>query len=205
MTDSPIRALFWDVGGVLLSNGWDTASRRRAAERFDLDWDDFEERHQLVSHAFEIGRLSLERYLEQTVFHRPRAFSPGDFRRFMLDQSRPHPEAIDLAGRLRRSGRYLMATLNNESRELNEHRLAAFELRPLFHVFLSSCYLGTRKPEDEIYRLALELTQQRPETCLFIDDRELNLECAAGFGLQTLLYEGAHQLESALQEKGVSS
>lgn len=198
-----LKALFWDLGGVLLTNGWDRASRRAAAERFELDWEELEERHQLVAHALEIGRLSLDGYLGQTVFHRPRPFSPEEFRQFMRRQSRPHTETIELARALRGTGRYFMATLNNESRELNEHRLQAFGLRPIFHVFLSSCYLGTRKPEEQIFRLALDLSQQAPSACLFIDDRALNLECAAALGIQTLHYRDAQQLRRALEQKGV--
>lgn len=198
-----IRALFWDVGGVLLTNGWDRASRQEAADRFGLDPSELEERHQLVMAAFEAGRLSLAEYLEQTVFHSKRPFTLAQFKEFMLSRSQPDLEALQVAQEYAGSGTYLMATLNNESRELNEHRIHTFGLRRLFQVFVSSCYVGYRKPEAEIYRMALDLTQQEPHACLFIDDRPLNLECAGLCGMNALLYRGVEPLRRDLGRWGV--
>ncbi|MCL5005839.1 MAG: HAD-IA family hydrolase [Acidobacteria bacterium] len=198
-----ITALFWDVGGVLLTNGWDRRARQRAVKEFKLDWEDFEDRHELMVTRFETGHLTLERYLERTIFYRPRDFSKDQFREFMFAQSRPIEGTLDLAGRLARTGRYLLATLNNESRELNLYRIEHFGLRKCFSVFLSSCFLAVKKPDDEMFRLALDLCQRAPEECVFIDDRELNLECASRSGLQTIRYRNAAQLESDLRGAGV--
>ena len=198
-----ITALFWDVGGVLLTNGWDRHARRRAVEKFKLDWEDFEDRHELVVTRFETGRLALDRYLERTIFYRARNFSKDDFREFMFAQTQPIEGSLDLAGRLARSGRYLLAALNNESREINLHRIEHFGLRKVFSVFFSSCFLGVKKPDDEIFRLALDLSQRAPEECVFIDDRELNLECAGRSGLRTLHFRDATQLESELRCAGL--
>lgn len=198
-----ISALFWDVGGVLLTNGWDRRSRERAAQKFRLDWEDFEDRHELVVGRFETGRLTLDRYLDRTIFYRERNFAKDVFKLHMFDQSKPIDGTLDVASRLAKSGRYLMATLNNESRELNLYRIEHFELRKRFSLFMSSCFLGVKKPEDEMFRLALDLTQREPEECLFIDDRELNLECAARLRLQTLHFKNAAQLEKDLQKLGL--
>lgn len=198
-----IRALFWDIGGVLLTNGWDRRSRRAAAERFGLDWEDFQDRHELISADFETGRLSLDEYLKRTIFYRPREFTPDEVKAFMFAQSQPHPEALAVAEALARSGRYLMATFNNESLELNEFRIERFGLRRLFSAFFSSCYLGVHKPEERIYRMALQITQRPPRECLFIDDRELNLECAAQLGMNVLHYEGPKSLSEELAEYGI--
>jgi putative hydrolase of the HAD superfamily len=198
-----ISAMFWDVGGVLLTNGWDRHGRESAAQKFRLDWEDFEDRHELVVGRFETGRLSLDRYLDRTIFYRERNFAKDVFKLHMFDQSKPIDGTLDVASRLAQSGRYLMATLNNESRELNLYRIEHFELREQFSLFLSSCFLGVKKPEDEMFRLALDLTQREPEECLFIDDRELNLECAARLRLQTLHFKNASQLEKDLQKLGV--
>lgn len=198
-----ITALFWDVGGVLLSNGWDHTARRRAVEKFKLDGEDFEDRHDLVISRFETGHLTLERYLERTIFYRSRNFSKEDFRDFMFAQSQAVEGSLDLVARLAHSGKYLLATLNNESRELNLHRIERFGLRKDFKVFFSSCFLGVKKPDDEIFRLALDLSQRAPEECIFIDDRALNLECAGRSGLHTLHFKNAAKLENDLRAAGL--
>jgi putative hydrolase of the HAD superfamily len=196
-----IRSLFWDVGGVLLTNAWDHQERDRAIERFGLDREDFEARHQPALVAFEEGRLSLDGYLEQTVFYRPRPFAKEDFRSFMFSLSQPKAEALELARQLSRQ--YRMATLNNESRELNQFRIRKFGLIEDFHIFVSSCFVGVRKPDARIFQFALDLTQTRPEQSLFMDDRPLNIEAAQRLGLQTVLVESPAQLNRALKQQGL--
>lgn len=198
-----ITALFWDVGGVLLTNGWDASSRREAARRFGLDWEDFEDRHQLVVTAFETGRMSLDEYLQRTVFEQPRAFGAEEFKAFMFAQSSPHPDAIALVDRLARIGRHLLATINNEPLELNLYRIQQFGLRRYFAAFFSSCFLGVKKPEDAIFRLALHITQRDPAESLFIDDRPLNLECAGRLGMRTVHYQHPAQLQRELEKAGI--
>ena len=195
--------LFSDVGGVLLTNGWDRSSRRQAAEKFRLDWEEFADRHELVAAAFDKGQLSLEEYLDRTVFYRPRSFSKQEFKDFMLRQSQPHPETLSLMGRLARTKNYLLATLNNESLELNLYRIDRFGLRAYFTIFFSSCFLGIKKPDEAIYRVALQMTQRVPEECVFVDDRALNLECARALGIRTILFESAAQLERELSALGM--
>lgn len=198
-----ITALFFDVGGVLLSNGWDRHSRRHCIESFGLDLAEFDDRHEFVADAFETGRMTLDDYLDRTVFYRERNFTREAFRAGMMAESEPIPDALSLAAGLARSGRYLMATLNNESAEINQMRIDRFDLRSIFSVFFSSGFLGVKKPDREIYRMALHLTQRRPEECLFIDDRELNLECARTEGMHTIRYEGPGQLRDRLASVGV--
>jgi putative hydrolase of the HAD superfamily len=198
-----ITALFWDVGGVLLSNGWDRHGRRRAAERFKLDWEDFEDRHELVVGRFETGTLSLDRYLDRTIFYRPRDFGKDEFWDYMFALSTPIDGTLEVVGRIARTGRYLLGTLNNESRELNLYRIGHFELRNYFSLFMSSCFLGVKKPEDGMFRLALDLSQRKPEECLFIDDRELNVECAVRNGLRALHFKNAAQLDRDLHQAGL--
>lgn len=194
-----LKALFWDVGGILLTNGWDRASRRKAVETFGLDAEEFESRHRMVENAFELGQLGLDGYLDRTVFYRPRDFANEAFKDFMFAQSAPYPEPLAIVERLAHSTRYLMATLNNESLELNLHRINHFGLRRYFTAFLSSCFLGVKKPDEAIYRLALQLTQLAPDESLFIDDRALNLECAARLGMHTIHYQNPAQLEQELR------
>jgi len=198
-----VTALFFDMGGVLLTNGWDRESRREAAKKFDLDWDDFEDRHELLLHAFEVGELSLDEYLKRVVFYRERTFSRPEFIDFIYSQSQAMPETLAVLGRLAAMRKYLMGALNNESRDLNEYRIRQFDLRKYFDVFLSSCYLGVRKPDEAIYQQALSITQRAGEECVFVDDRALNLECARELGMHTIQFKAAGQLETELKGLGV--
>ncbi len=199
-----ISTLFWDVGGVLLTNGWDWGSRRRAAEHFKLDWEELQERHEQVLADFETGRLSLAEYLGRTVFYRARPFTPGEFEAFVFAESQPQPETLEMVKALAGTGKYLLGTINNESLELNLHRIERFGLRRYFTVFFSSCFVGIRKPNEAIYHLALRVTQRAPDACLFIDDRELNIESARLLGMCTIHYQAPAQLRDELQRHGVT-
>lgn len=205
MPRKSITALFWDNGGVILTNGWDREARQAAVQKFHLDWADFEDRHELMLNAFETNQATLDDYLRRTVFYRERPFTPEEFKAFMFAQSRPFPESLDFLSRLARGRRYLMASLNNESREINEYRIKQFNLRRYFEAFFSSCYLGVRKPGAEIYRLALEITQREPAECVLIDDRGLNLECARELGMHTVQFQNLGQLEQELAKLEITA
>ena len=195
---SEIHAIFWDVGGVLLTNAWDHTERAAALEHFRLDEKEFHGRHEMVVSSFERGKISLDDYLDRTVFYRSRSFTREEFRDYMLSLSRPMTDVLTFARDLAASGKYFMGTINNESRELNLYRIKKFGLRDIFRVFVSSCFVGLRKPESGIYRLALEITQINPEECCFIDDRALNLECAAKLGMRTIQMQTLEQLRADL-------
>jgi putative hydrolase of the HAD superfamily len=198
-----VRAIFWDVGGVLLSNAWDHTERARALDHFHLDQAEFKARHEMVVSSFERGEMSLDEYLEKTVFYINRSFTLNEFKEYMFPLSQPIPEVLAFARTLAKSGKYLMGTINNESRELNLYRIEKFGLREMFRVFVSSCFVGLRKPERAIYRLAAEITQIDPAECCFIDDRALNLESAAKLGMKTIQMKGLDQLRDDLQKIGV--
>ncbi|MGH9713016.1 MAG: HAD family hydrolase [Candidatus Acidiferrales bacterium] len=199
-----IETLFWDNGGVILTNGWDRGSRKKAVAQFQLDWEDFSDRHELMLDAFETGEATLDQYLQRTVFYRPRSFTIEDFKSFMFSQSQPLPESLDFLARLARTRRCNMAALNNESRELNEYRIAQFHLHDYFQSFFSSCYLRLRKPDPEIYRRVLAITQRKPEACVMIDDRGLNLECARELGMRTVQFQNTAQLRNDLAQLGIT-
>jgi putative hydrolase of the HAD superfamily len=200
---SEIHAIFWDVGGVLLSNAWDHTQRRAALEHFRLDAEEFQSRHEMVVSSFERGKITLDEYLDRTVFYRNRPFTREEFRDFMFSLSQPVPEVLAFARALAESGKYFMGMLNNESRELNVYRIEKYGLRKIFRLFVSSCFVGLRKPENGIYRLAIETTQINPEECCFIDDRALNLECAAKVGMRTIQMQTLEQLRGELAKLGV--
>jgi len=200
---SDVTTLFWDVGGVILTNGWDRSARRQAVEKFRLDWDEFEDRHELVLNGFETGEITLSEYLQRTVFYRERPYSREEFKKFIFEQSQPLAESLELLGEVVAPKRFFVAALNNESLEINEYRIQHFKLRSYFDAFFSSCYLGLRKPDEGIYRRALSITQREPSECVFIDDRGLNLECAKELGMHTVHFRNANQLRESLAEYGV--
>lgn len=199
---TPRGLLLFDLGGVILTNGWDRHSRARAVERFALDPEEFAERHDLISPALETGRMTMPAYLECAVFHRERGFSREEFLQFMYDQSHIYPETLPLLEELAARPDLTLATLNNESRELGEYRIRRFGLTRYFRLFLTSGYLGVMKPDERIYRLALELTQQPPDRALFIDDRRLNVEAAERAGLPAVVYTGVEELRRELRRRG---
>jgi len=201
---SAIRGIFWDVGGVLLTNAWDHTERAAALEHFHLDEEEFRGRHEMVVSSFERGKITLDEYFDRTVFYSARPFTRDAFRDYMFSLSQPLPGSLEFARALGGSGRYFMGTINNESRELNNHRIEKFGLRKIFRLFISSCFVGLRKPERDIYRLALETTQIPADGCCFIDDRALNLECAAKLGMQTIQMQNVEQLRGDLAKLGVN-
>jgi putative hydrolase of the HAD superfamily len=200
-----ISAIFWDVGGVLLSNAWDREQRQRTLQHFDIDEVEFDDRHDMLVSSLERGKISLQEYLERTIFCHPRSFTREVFTEYMFSLSQPDTETLRLAGELARSGKYLMSTINNESKELNLFRIQTFGLREIFSLFVSSCFVGLRKPEEGIYRLALEITQRAPEECCFVDDRPLNLDSAAKLGMHVIQMENAEQLRGEFQKLGVTT
>jgi putative hydrolase of the HAD superfamily len=200
-----IRAIFWDVGGVLMTNAWDRTQRASAIEHFRLDEEEFHDRHEMLVSSFERGKITLDEYLDRTIFYRTRPFTREAFREFMFSLSQPFPEVLEFARALAHSGKYFMGTINNESRELNLHRIEECAMRKIFRVFVSSCFVGLRKPEKDIYRLALEITQIAAEESCFIDDRSLNLESAAKIGMQTIRMETVRQLCADLKKLGVTA
>lgn len=200
-----IAAIFWDVGGVILSNGWDQSARAEAAKRFSLDASDFEKRHRAAEVEFETGQINLETYLDRTVFLREQPFTRDEFKNFIFAQSDENKETRAILDELAASRRYFLATLNNESEELNAFRIRKFDLTRNFACFFTSCYLRIRKPDPLIYQLVLGITQRVPEACIFIDDRPANLEPAKALGMRTILFQSAQQLRASLAEKGVAA
>ncbi|MFC4638392.1 HAD family hydrolase [Deinococcus hohokamensis] len=196
-----IRAIFWDIGGVLLSNGWDREQRAAVARQFGLDATDFAERHKLAAPELELGRMTLEEYMAQTVFFRSQPFTPAEFRAAMEAQSTAHPETLALARDL--AGRYRSYALNNEGRDLNEHRVRTFELQTFLLAFFTSSSLELMKPNPAMYRLGLQLAAVRPEDAVMVDDRRQNVEAARSVGMHAVHYADAAQLRTELATLGV--
>jgi len=200
----PFDVILFDVGGVLLTNGWDHTERARTIEHFHLDRAAFEARHPAPNDQWERDAISLNSYLDATVFYEPRNFSHDDFLAFMLTQSQPLADsALGILAELSASNRYLLGALNNEARATNDYRFSKFGLRSYFKIAMSSCYIGLRKPDLAIYRRALDIVGGAPDRVLFIDDREENVVPARAVGMKAIKFEGEASLRRELSTLGV--
>lgn len=203
MSENQITSLFLDIGGVLLTNGWDRTMRRRAAERFQFDYDAMDERHHLTFDTYEEGKLGIEEYLSRVVFYTERSFSRNDFKDFMYAQSQPLPDMIELIRRLKTRYGLKLVAVSNEGRELTVHRVRKFKLNEWIDLFISSCFVHFRKPDADIYRLALDCAQVSPERAIYIDDRQMFVEVARTLGLRGIHHTDVQTTRSALAEFGL--
>jgi len=180
--------LFVDIGGVLLTNGWDHVARKRAAKHFKLRFGEVEERHHLAFEAYEEGRLTLEEYLSLVVFNERRSFTRADYRRFMFAQSRAIPTMLALIRRLKLRYGLKIVVVSNEGRELNDYRIRKFRLATLVDAFVSSCFVHVRKPDADIFRLALDISQVEAERVVYIENTAMFARVAERVGIRSLLH-----------------
>jgi putative hydrolase of the HAD superfamily len=198
-----ISVLFLDIGGLLLTNGWDRRMRRRAAEEFQLDFDEMNERHNLTFDTYERGLLGLDEYLQRVVFHVKRAFTPEQFKAFMFDQSQPLNGNIETFRKMADAYDLKVCAISNEGRELAVHRIRTFNLREFIDIFILSSFVHFRKPDEDIYRLALDIAQVAPEHAVYIDDRLLFVEVARSLGIPSVYHERLEQTLTALAQIGL--
>ncbi|MGA2041044.1 MAG: HAD family hydrolase [Bryobacteraceae bacterium] len=187
-TAAPITALFLDIGGVLLTNGWDHLARKRAARHFKLEWAEMEERHRLIFDTHEEGKLTFEEYLRRVVFYQKRPFTRAQFRRFVFEQSKPYPEMIGLFTRLKVRYGLKITVVSNESREINAYRIRKFKLDRLADSFVSSCFVHLRKPDADIFRLALDISQTLPRQVVYVENTPMFVQVAEGMGIPSILH-----------------
>ena len=194
-----IRHIFFDIGGVLGSNGWDHEQRERAIKKFAINPEDFEWRHKEVVAEWEEGRITMDEYLDISVFHTKRDFTRNAFIEFMYSQSVPDEATISIARALSRQPGYTLMTLNNEALELNTYRIEKFGISEVFEAFLSSCFLGVRKPIRRFYSCGLGIAHAEPASSVFIDDRPQNILSASTLGINVVQFKSAAQLRSDLE------
>ena len=183
-----ITCLFLDIGGVLLTNGWDHHARKRAATNFKLELAEMEDRHHLTFDTYEEGKLTLEEYLGRVVFYQKRPFTRAQFRHFMFAQSKPYPEMIELVARLKVRHGLKVAVVSNEARELNEYRIRKFQLARFVDFFVSSCFVHVRKPDADIFRLALDIAQVPARQVIYIENTPMFVQIAEGLGIRSILH-----------------
>lgn len=184
----PITTLFLDIGGVLLTNGWDHHARKRAAKYFKLEWAELEERHQLTFENWEEGKITLEEYLRRVVFYQNRPFTRYQFRRFMFAQSKPYRKMIALATQLKIRYGLKIVVVSNEARELNTYRIRKFKLEEFVDSFISSCFVHIRKPDADIFRLALDITQAPARQVVYIENTPMFVQMAEDLGIRSILH-----------------
>lgn len=196
--------VLFDIGGVLLTNGWDRVERADVFGRFGIDAADYEARQKNIYEAWDTGRMTAEEFLSKTVFYKPRTFTREQYWAAVLEQSQLLPGgARGILEEIAASKKYLLGALNNEPRETNAYRFEHFGLGRLLQVRLSSCYLGLHKPDPAYYRRAIDILGVSPERIVFIDDRAENVRAAQGEGIDALLFTGAEKLRPELAERGV--
>jgi putative hydrolase of the HAD superfamily len=199
----PIKLLLLDIGGVLLTDGWETRSREKAAALFSLDSVELNQRHRNTFDAYESGKITLDEYLDLIVFYEERSFSREEFKQFMMDQSKPYPDTIAYITQVKHHFKLPTATVNNEPLELNEHRINTYHLKKVIDVFVSSCYVHMRKPDPKMYQLALNMMQIKPQETLYIDDRKVYTEIAAKLGINAIHHTGLASTQQQLASFGL--
>lgn len=203
----PIKTIFWDIGGVLLTNGWDRGQQTHVLSRLGIDLADYQLSHDSANFFWERGLSNAIGFFKKTVFHvdQPnRDFAFEDLWPQVCAESKVlDPGCFDVLASLAGSGQYKLATLNNESRELNEYRLDAFNLRRYFDFFICSGYVHEMKPHPDIYRAAIDISGFPPQTAVFIDDRSENCEVAISLGMHAIRFESSSQLQRDLAQLGI--
>lgn len=200
---NPVNTLFLDIGGVMLTNGWGHESRRLAADVFNLDFSDMDDRHHLTQVTYEEGKLTLSEYLNRVVFYEKRSFTSDQFREFMFTQSTPHMEMIEFIKQLKVQYRLKIAVINNEGRELNEYRIKKFQLNQFVDFFISSCYVHFRKPDADIFRLALDIAQVPAEHAAYIEDLQMFVDVARDLGLRSIQHKNFLSTSAELASMGL--
>ena len=200
----PIKALILDIGGVLLTKGWGTDSRKRAAERFNLDYDEMAERHSAAFHIYEEGRISLDQYLRWTIFYRECGFTIDEFKSFIYAQSKPLPDMLAFTAELKACYNLRTVALSNEGRELTDRRIRGFNLTSLLDFFVCSCYVGTLKPDPAIFHFAMDQVQLDRKHVVFIDDTALNVEVARELDIPSIHHISCDSTRSQLARMGLA-
>ena len=198
-----ITTLFQDVGGVLLTNGWDRSARKSAARKFGLDYDEMSDLHRLTFDTYEEGKASLDEYLKRVVFYQSRSFSQEQFKEFMFDQSKPYSEMIALVRDLKARFGLKVAVVSNEGRELTEYRIQAFKLAEFVDFFIASCFVHLRKPDADIYRMSLDIAQVPADQVIYIDDRPMFVQVADGLGIRGIHHTDYQSTRAKLASVGL--
>jgi putative hydrolase of the HAD superfamily len=200
----PLRAIFTDIGGVLLTNGWDRGSRRKAIEFFKLDDEETEERHHLCFDTLEVGKITLDEYFDRVVFYKRRPFTKGEFWKFMCNQSQALPRMLQLMRHLKNKYGLKIVVISNEGRELAEYRIKQFNLDSFADFFIISSFVHFRKPDADIFRMALDIAQVVPKHVVYLEDRPMFVQVARALGIHGIRHIDYNSTRERLAEMGLS-
>jgi putative hydrolase of the HAD superfamily len=203
MNDQAINTLFLDIGGVLLTNGYDHPLRRQIAEKFHIDFGEMNERHHQTFGTYELGKITLDEYLRRTIFFKDRDFSVEEYKDFVFSRAQSYPEMIRLFKGLKNHYRLKIVAVSNEGRELTARRIRQFGLNEFIDIFVVSCYVHCRKPDEDIYRIALDLSQAAAPQVAYIEDRDMFVDVANSLGIHGIFHSGYESTRSALESLGL--
>lgn len=196
---SQIKVIFMDIGGVLLTNGWDYESREKASKIFNFDFTEMNILHNFIYNIFEIGSVSFDQYLDIVLFHTPRDFTKEEFKEFIFSQSEELPHMLEWLKKWKRQTDLPVFALSNENLDLNEYRIQTFKLHEVFDGFFSSCYVGVRKPDPRIFKMAMDIAQVKPNECIYFDDRPMLVNAANNLGMKSILHENFETTKNILE------
>lgn len=195
-----IKTLFTDIGGVFLTNGWDTASRKLAVSHFGLDLETFNYKHRLIFDTFEVGKATIDDYLDMTVFYTERPFSREEFKQFMFEQSKPLTLSLEWFKEIKKTTHLKIVATSNEPREIMEYRINRFDLKSFIDIFVCSCFVGMRKPDKEFFKLALDLSFSKPEEVVYIDDRKELTDVGKSLGMHVICHDDLEKTKMLLDK-----
>jgi putative hydrolase of the HAD superfamily len=195
-----LKILFFDIGGVLLTNGWGRDSRKEAADKFGLDYDEVNDLHNFIFNVYEIGSISLDEYLDTVVFNHPREFTREDFKDFMYSKSKELPGTLEWLKKWKKDSGFRLISINNEGKELNDYRVKKFKLHDCFDAFVSSCEVNMRKPDPGIFKLAMGIAQALPQECVYFDDRIMFVNAAQKLGIRSFQHTGFESTKKILED-----
>lgn len=200
MEATAVKILFFDIGGVLLSNGWGHESRKKAAEKFGLDYDEVNALHNFIFNVYEIGSITLDEYLDTVIFNHPRDFAREDFKEFIYRQSVELPDTLKWLKEWKKDCGFRVISINNEGKELNDYRVKKFKLHDCFDAFISSCEVKMRKPDPGIFYLAMGIAHAQPAQCVYFDDRIMFVNAAQKLGIRAFHHTGFESTKKILEE-----
>jgi putative hydrolase of the HAD superfamily len=200
MEAAALKVLFFDIGGVLLTNGWGRDSRKLAAEEFGLDYDEVNEIHNFIFNVYEIGSIDLDEYLDTVIFNHPRDFTREDFKEFMFSRSKELPDTLAWLKQWKKDCGFRIISINNEGKELNDYRVKKFKLHEVFDAFVSSCEVNMRKPDPGIFKLAMGIAQALPQQCVYFDDRIMFANAAQKLGIRSYQHTSFESTRKILEE-----
>lgn len=204
MAETRITHIFTDLGGVLLTNGWDHDLRQRTAQQFGVDAKEMEARHHLTYDTYESGKMGLAGYLDRVLFYEPRSFGAAEVIEFILNAARAYQDMIDLVCALKARHGLRVAVVSNEGRELTTDRIRRFKLDEFVDFFIVSSFVHFRKPDEDIWRIALDVAQVRPAQVVYLEDRPMFVEVAASLGLKSIWHRGLDTTRTELARLGLT-